>query len=41
MVPQKKADDYTLKYVFDVDARRKKYNKPKYKVKSWFKGLFK
>ena len=41
ILPQKQADDYTLKYVFDVDARRKKYNKTKYKVKRWFKGLFK
>jgi hypothetical protein len=39
VVPQKKADEGTLMYDFNLDARRKKYNKPKYRLKRWFKGF--
>jgi hypothetical protein len=41
VLPQKQADEATLTYDFNVDARRKKYNKPKYKFKRWAKNLFK
>jgi len=39
IVPQKKADEASLKHDFNVDARRKKYNKPKYRLKRWLKSL--
>jgi hypothetical protein len=41
VLPQKGADLFTLRYDFNIEARWKKYNRPKYKVKRWFKGLFK
>ncbi|QHS54721.1 nucleotide-diphospho-sugar transferase [Mucilaginibacter sp. 14171R-50] len=41
ILPQKQADIYTLNADFDIASRWKKYNKPKYKAKRWFKGLFK
>jgi hypothetical protein len=41
VLPQKQADEFTLRHDFNVDARRKKYNKPKYKFKRWAKSLFK
>jgi hypothetical protein len=41
VLPQKGADLFTLRYDFNIEARWKKYNRSKYKVKRWFKGLFK
>jgi hypothetical protein len=41
VLPQKGADLFTLRYDFNIEARWKKYNRPKYKVKRWFKRLFK
>ncbi|TWR23923.1 nucleotide-diphospho-sugar transferase [Mucilaginibacter achroorhodeus] len=41
MVPQKKADEATLIYDFNVLARRRRYNKPKRRFKRWVKNLFK
>ncbi|MBB5397096.1 nucleotide-diphospho-sugar transferase [Mucilaginibacter sp. AK015] len=41
ILPAKEADSDTLNYEFEIPRRWKKYNKPKYKLKRWFKGLFK
>ncbi|RYU87356.1 nucleotide-diphospho-sugar transferase [Mucilaginibacter terrigena] len=41
VLPQKQADVYTLNDDFNIAARWKKYNKPKYKAKRWFKQIFK
>lgn len=38
ILPEKEADLNTLNYDFHIDARRKKQNRPKYKLKRWLKN---